>query len=150
MNISLLIIVLFVILLLLANGKILFTQTGPEQDYLNETKDLQNVIGTILNDTNYKILMDNVPGQKIYNIVGNPPTLESSILQGDPSKVEEISSKFPELLEKTNKLIDSLTQFILIAENTNGVYTPEKMKTFVVYYTNVLNNAIIIKKYLEK
>jgi hypothetical protein len=122
----------------------------PTQVYLSETTNVRNTIAEILNDPNYRILIENVPGQKIYIISGNPPGLTPEIIKGDTSKVDSLKNNFPKLLEQTNELINNLNDFMGLAKDSSGVYTPEKLNAFMVYYNNMLNNITLIKNYLEK
>jgi hypothetical protein len=149
MNISLLLIILLIVLLVL-NFKIKFMAEDPTQMYLSQTNDIRNTISGILNDPDYRILIENVPGQKIYIISGDPPSLTPEIIKGDTSKVESLENIFPKLLGQTNELIDNLNDFIELAEDSTGVYTSEKLNAFMVYYKNMLNNITLIKNYLEK
>jgi len=149
MNISLLLIITLVLLLFL-NFKLKFMVSDPTELYLSQTTDLRNKIGSIINDPDYQILINSVPGQKNYTISGDPPTLTPFITDGDTSKVDSLKDDFPALLAETNELINSLNNYISIAKESQGVYTPEKLNAFLVYYNNMLNNIIVIKKYLEK
>jgi len=147
MNISLIIIV--IIILILLNFKVLFTSSNPTQDYLNAIKNDQNVISNIISDPNFSILINNVPGQNIFNIAGNPPTVSQIIIPGNPDKVNVLKNKFSQLLLQADQLISAINDYIAIAQNTTGVYTPEKLNAFNLYYKNMLNNIQIIKKYIK-
>jgi len=149
MNISLLLIIGLIILLILIS-RLNFMASDPTQVFLSQTTDVRNVISSVLNDPEYQILINNVPGQKTYNISGNPPTLIPEIIQGDTSKIDPLKNTFPQLLYQSNELINALNNFISMAKNTTGVYTPEKLNSFLVYYNNMLGNITLIKNYLEK
>lgn len=145
-----LLLIIVLIALLFLNYKLKFTMSDPTEVYLTQTNYVRNVIGNILNDPDYRILIENVPGQKIYSISGDPPTLTPEIIKGDTSKVDNIKNLFPKLLDQTNKLITSLHNYISVAKDSTGVYTPHKLNAFLVYYNNMLSNIILIKNYLEK
>jgi hypothetical protein len=149
MNISLLLIIALALLLFL-NFKLRFMVSDPTELYLSKTSELRNKIGSIINDPDYQILINSVPGQKNYSIKGDPPTLTPFIIEGDISKVETLREDFFSLRKDTDELIDALNNYISIAKESQGVYTPEKLDAFLVYYNNMLNNIILIKKYLEK
>ena len=119
-----------------------------QKKYLDDTKSVRDTIKDIITNPDYAVLINNVPGQTIFDITGDPPTVTKNILEGDTSKLTDINRT--ELITLTNNLITALNTFISIASNASSdVYTPEKLQTFLIYYKNMLNNTQIIFDYLN-
>ena len=142
-----LIILFFIISIVIYFIKNSFTTANPI-GFLNQTNDVRTTIQSILSDPGYLVLINNVPGQTIFNITGgNHPTLAKSILQGNEDLVKNLKGN-KKLINQTDTLIDALNNYISITQNTVDVYTPDKKAAFMVYYNNMLKNIQIIKNYI--
>ena len=142
------IIIITLIILFILKFKILFTSSDPKQQFLNDTLNDRTIISNILSDSNFEILVNNVPGQTVFNIAGDPPTLTKTISEGNPQKIN-LNVNLNKLNEKCDQIISAINNYILIAQNSIGVYTPERLDAFVLYYQNMVNNINIIKNYIN-
>lgn len=123
-----------------------FQEDTTQQQFLNSTLKDRTTMSEILSDPDFVLLMNNVPGQTVFNISGNPPVIKKSVTQGNPDKIKGLP--FSKLIESCDKIIDAINNYISIAKNTEGVYTLERLEAFMLYYRNMINNIIIIKNYI--
>jgi len=116
------------------------------QEFLKNTLIDRTIISDVLSDENFVFLMNNVPGQTVFNISGTPPVVSKTITQVNPEKIKDLP--FSKLIGLCDKIISAINNYILTAKNTNGVYTKERLDAFLIYYENMVNNIIIIKNYI--
>ena len=161
MNIVLLFIVLLIVIVIIKFSNFApiaadtpyddFPQKNNEEltkKYLDDTLDVRKKIHIIINDPQFKEVLKYTPGLSEFKMSGDPPSISVLKTQGDPTKISKLDTT--KLLVKANDLIDLVNEYIKLAQATTDVYKPAKLKSFNVYYQNMLNNIKIIKEYLEK
>jgi hypothetical protein len=141
----LIILSLLILLIFLLNNSQL---TPLQTEFTNKIKPLTDKLNKILNDPDYNEIKDLVPGLITYTI-NKQISITPVTSKGDLNKLNELKSKWPSVLEKCKELVLLLEHFIKLAENSVGVYTPEQLKVFVVYYNNIINNTSKIINYIS-
>ena len=141
------IILITVIILLILKSKLLFTSTDPTKQFLSDTLNDRTIISNILSDSEFMLLVNNVPGQTVFNISGDPPVLSKTISEGNVTKLNGLN--FSKLFSKCDEIILAINNYISKAQNST-IYTPERLNAFVLYYENMVNNVNIIKNYILK
>jgi hypothetical protein len=122
--------------------------TPLQTEFTNKIKPLTDRLNILLNDPDYIKFKELVPGIITYTI-NKKITITPVTSEGDLNKLNELRDKWPSVLKKCKELIILLEQLIKLAENSVGVYSPEQLKVFVVYYTNFINNTSKIIKYIS-
>jgi hypothetical protein len=141
------ILITVIIIILLLNGKLFFTSSDPTQQFLSDTLNDRTIISNILSDSEFMLLVNNVPGQTVFNISGDPPVLSKTISEGNVTKLNSSKLNFSKLSSKCDEIILAINNYISKAQNST-IYTPERLKAFELYYENMVNNISIIRNYI--
>ena len=122
--------------------------TQEQQKYFNKyLQPLFDVITNVINNKDYKILIENVPGINNLELTSDQKHVEQIINKGDTSKLKNHDfSKVLELIKNTIPVIDLL----IIYASESGIYTKIRLQAFRTYYLVMKNNNNLIINYFGK
>jgi hypothetical protein len=121
--------------------------TQEQQKYFNKyLQPLFDVITNVINNKDYKILIENVPGINNLELTSDQKHVEQIINKGDTSKLHQDFSKVIELIKGTIPVIDQL----IIYASESGIYTKIRLQALRTYYLVMKNNNNLIINYFGK
>ena len=121
--------------------------TQSQQKYFNENlQPLFDKITQLINNNDYKILIENVPGISNLELTSDQKHVEQIINKGNISKINKDFSEVLKLIKDTIPVIDQLISY---ATDSN-IYTKIRLQALRTYYLVMKNNNNLIINYFGK
>jgi hypothetical protein len=90
-----------------------------------------------------------VPNQVLLSVDASGQAV-TTISPGDPKKLQSLKEQWKTTLGYSIQLNQLYKELIEKASKSTGVYTPERLKAFVTYYTILQTNVETVINYLNK